>query len=124
MTARGAPGYTRRMGLQVFGARSCPATRKAERFLKERGLKYQFVDLAEKGMSAGELRAVAAAVGIGALVDAEGRRYAERGLGYMDFDAAEELLADPLLMRTPVLRDGGRALVGFEPGAWKAFLGA
>jgi arsenate reductase-like glutaredoxin family protein len=112
------------MGLQVFGTRKCPETRKAERFLKERGIAYQFVDLAEKGISPSELRAVAAAAGIKALMDAEGARYKEKGLGYMDYDLEEELLKDPLLLKTPILRDGKRAAVGFDPALWKAFIGA
>jgi arsenate reductase-like glutaredoxin family protein len=111
------------MGLQLFGTRKCPDTRKAERFLKERGLAYQFVDLADKGISPGELRAVARGAGsMEGLVDHSGSRFKERGLGYMDFDPEEELLADPLLLRTPLLREGARALVGFEAEAWKNFL--
>jgi len=111
------------MGLQVFGARKCPDSRKAERFLKERGLAFQFVDLAEKGISPGELRAVArAAGGAEALLDREGARFKERGLGYMEFDVEEELLADPLLLRSPILRDGSRALVGFDARAWADFI--
>lgn len=108
------------MGLQVFGTRKCPDTRKAERFLKERGVDYQFVDLADKGISLGELRAVAAVVGIEALLDAEGARFKDKNLGYMDFDPEEELLKDPLLLKTPILRDGRKVAVGFDPEAWSA----
>jgi len=111
------------MGLQVFGTRKCPGTRKAERFLKERGLAFQFVDLADKGISPGELRAVAKGSGGAAgLVDREGALFRDRGLGYMDFDPEEELLRDPLLLRTPILRDGAKVAVGFDPPAWKALL--
>jgi arsenate reductase len=115
------------MGLQVFGTRKSPDTRKAERFLKERGAAYQFVDLADKGISPGELRAVAATLGkaaggMAALLDSKGARFKEKGLGYMDFDPEEELLKDPLLLRMPILRDGKRSAVGFEPEAWKALL--
>lgn len=112
------------MALQVFGTRKCPDTRKAERFLKERGVAYQFIDLAEKGMSPGELRSVAAAAGgLDALVDREGERYRKRGLAYMELDLEEELLADPLLLRRPILRDGRRAVVGDAPEEWKRLLG-
>jgi arsenate reductase len=111
------------MGLQVFGMRKGPDTRKAERFLKDRGLSFQFVDLADKGISPGELRAVAKATGgIDGLLDREGARYGEKGLGHMVFDPEEEILKEPLLLRTPILRDGARALVGFDEKAWKAFL--
>ena len=112
------------MALQVFGTRKCPDTRKAERFHKERGVAYQFIDLAEKGMSPGELRSVAAAAGgLDALVDREGERYRKRGLAYMELDLEEELLADPLLLRRPILRDGRRAVVGDAPEEWKRLLG-
>jgi arsenate reductase (glutaredoxin) len=112
------------MGLQLFGTRKCPETRKADRFLKERKLSFQFVDLADKGISPGELASIARAVGgAEALLDREGARFRNAGLGYMDFDTEEKILEDPLLIRTPVLRDGSRALVGFDAAAWKAFVG-
>jgi arsenate reductase (glutaredoxin) len=114
------------MGLQLFGTRKCPDTRKAERFLKERGLKYQFIDLGESGsggrpaISAGELKAIAASAGKDALIDAAGARFKDKGLAYIDFDAEEEILKDPLLLRTPILRDGRKAVIGFDPEGWKA----
>ena len=67
------------MGLQIFGTRKCPDTRKAERFLKERGVAYQFIDLADKGISPGELKSVAQALGLDALIDREGERFKKRG---------------------------------------------
>ena len=46
------------MNIQIFGTKKCNDTKKAERFFKERGIKYQFVDMKEKGMSKGEFTAV------------------------------------------------------------------
>ncbi len=112
------------MGLQIFGTRKCQDTRKAERFFKERGVRYQFIDLAEKGISQGELRAVAAAVGREELIDLESSRAAARGLGHIDHDPEEEILRDALLLRTPVVRDGARAVIGPDPEAWKKLLQA
>lgn len=112
------------MGLQVFGTRKCPVTRKAERFFRDRAIDYQFIDLAEKGPSAGELAAIAAAVGRDALIDLEGLRAKKRGLAYMEFDPEEEILADPLLLRTPVVRDGKKAAIGDAAEAWAGFLEA
>jgi Arsenate reductase and related proteins, glutaredoxin family len=117
------------MGLQVFGTRKCPDTRKLERFLKERGIKYQFIDLAAKAddgkppIGAGEIKAIAQAVGEDKLIDRESARFKDKGLGYMDFDAVEEILAQPLLMRTPVLRDGRKAVIGLDPEGWKTLAG-
>jgi arsenate reductase (glutaredoxin) len=110
------------MALQLFGRKKCQETRKAERWLKERSVAYHSVDLGEKAMSKGELDSVARAVGsYGALLDPDCPRYLERGLAHMDFDPAEELLADQALLRTPILRDGPKALSGFDPKAWEAF---
>jgi len=112
------------MGLQIFGTRKCPDTRKAERFFRERGAAYQFVDLAEKGISPGELASVKAALGGAPLIDTEGKRFRDRGLAYQDYDEEAELLADPLLLKTPVVRDGRRAIIGYDPAGWSGLLGA
>ena len=110
------------MNLQIFGTKKCQDTKKAERFFRERRIPFQLIDLAEKGISAGELRAVAAAVGLPSLVDVECRRFKEKGLAWQDYDAEAEILADPLIMKTPVVRDGRRATVGYDPAAWTAWL--
>ena len=113
---------------QVFGTKKCAETRKAERFFKERGVKIHAVDLAQKGMSAGELRNVAARVGgMEALIDREGARYVAKGLKYAapTGPRIEALLvADPLLLRTPIVRAGARASVGFVPETWADWLSA
>jgi arsenate reductase-like glutaredoxin family protein len=112
------------MGFQVFGTKKCRDTQAAERFFKERGIDYQFVDLEEKGISAGELASVRAAVGADALIDLQGERAKKRGLAWMDFDPEEEILADPLLLRTPVVRDGRRAVIGHDQAGWSSMLPA
>jgi arsenate reductase-like glutaredoxin family protein len=112
--------------VQIFGTKKCQDTRKAERFFKERGVPIHAVDLAQKGMSAGELRNVAARVGgMEALIDREGARYIAKGLKYAapTGPRIEQILVDdPLLLRTPVVRAGGRATVGFAPKTWTAWL--
>jgi arsenate reductase (glutaredoxin) len=112
------------MALQIFGTPRCQETKKAERFFKERGIAFQSINLAEKGMSPGELRSVAAALGIEALPDREGRRWKERGLDHMVIDLEETLLADPLLLRTPILRDGRVAAIGAERKVLEEFAAA
>jgi arsenate reductase len=112
------------MALQIFGTRKCPATRAAERFFKDRNISYQFIDLAEKGISKGELSSVAAALGRDALVDLASERAKKRGLAYMDYDPEEEILADPLLLRTPLVRDGRKAAIGQDQAAWVEFAAA
>jgi len=114
------------VNIQIFGTKKCQDSRKAERFFKERGIRFQAIDLGAKGMSAGELRSVAARVG-GAeqLIDRGGKRYLDRGLKYAAPTGPRiELLLveDPLLLRTPVVRDGARATVGFCPEVWQSWL--
>lgn len=64
------------MNIQIFGKSKSFDTKKAERYFKERGIKFQSVDLPTKGLSKGELNSVLAAVGdIDKLIDpkAKGR---------------------------------------------------
>ena len=114
------------MNIQIFGTRKCADSRKTERFFKERGIRVQSIDLAQKGMSAGELRSVAARVGGAAqLIDREGSRYLERGLKYAAPTGPrieQMLIDDPLLLRTPVVRDGARATVGYCPDVWQQWI--
>ena len=111
--------------VQIFGRKKCADTRKAERWFKERGVKIQSVDLAEKGLSPGELRAVAARVGgVEQLVDREGKRYVDKGLKYSAPTGPRIealLLEDPLLLRTPIVRRGADATLGYQPEAWEAW---
>jgi len=114
------------MSWQVFGTKKCADTRKTERFLKERGVRFQMIDLAQKGMSPGELRAVAARVGgMEALIDREGKRYVEKGLKFAAPTGPRIeaiLVADPLLLRTPVVRFTSGATVGYQADVWAEWL--
>jgi arsenate reductase len=110
----------------MFGSKKCPETRKAARFFKERGVTIHAVDLGQKGMSGGELRNVAARVGgIEALIDRGGQRYLERGLKHAapTGPRIEQMLVDdPLLLRTPIVREGSRATVGYTPEVWQRWI--
>ena len=112
--------------VQIFGTRRCSDTRKAERFFKERRVSFQMIDLGQKGPSAGELRKIANAVaGVEKLIDREGKRYLDRGLKYAAPTGPrieQALLDDPLLLRTPIVRAGDRATVGFVPEVWATWL--
>ena len=105
--------------IQIFGTKKCKDTAKARRFFQERGVKTQFIDLAEKGMSKGELASVSKSVPIAELIDTECKEYEKRNLKYIRHDIEEELLADPMLFKTPVVRCGKEAAAGYAPEAWK-----
>lgn len=108
------------MNIQIFGTKKCQDTRKAERYFKERGIKFQFVDLTVRGLSKGELQKVqAVAGGWSALLDTEGKEYAKSNLKYLVHDVAEALLANPLLLKTPIVRNGQQATIGYRPEIWQ-----
>ena len=110
------------MNIQIFGTNKCRDTRAAQRFFKERGIKFQYVDLSTKGLSKGELNSVKAAVGIENLIDTESKEYEKLNLKYLTHDAEEELLNYPLLFKTPVVRNGEKSTVGYQPDVWKEWL--
>ena len=97
-------------------------TKKAERWFKERRIKYQYIDLDSKGLSPGEYRSIRAAVGYDALVDRDSPDYRELGIDYLLPQAAEEkLLENPWLFRAPIVRNGRQATVGYCPDVWKTW---
>ncbi|RKJ80315.1 ArsC family transcriptional regulator [Butyricicoccus sp. 1XD8-22] len=107
------------MNIQIFGKNKCFDTKKAERWFKERRIKYQLVSLDKSPMSRGEFDSVRRALGgLEPLIDASARGYAS--LAYLAFeeDKIERLLDDPRLMRTPVVRNGRLATVGYCPETW------
>jgi len=107
------------MNIQIFGKKKCFDTKKAERYFKERGIRAQFIDLGQKGMSRGELDSVLSAVGgLSAVIDDKNKDFAL--INYLLDDAKKEkLLEDPSFLRTPIVRNGRQATVGYQPDIWK-----
>jgi arsenate reductase-like glutaredoxin family protein len=107
--------------LQLFGRKRDRETQRGERWLKERRIVFSFVDLDLKALAPGELDSIARATGgHQALVDTQGAEFKKGGWAHRSYDPREELLEHPGLVRTPVLRLGPRAVVGFDETAWKA----
>lgn len=110
------------MNIQIFGTRKCNDTKKAERFFKERNIKFQFIDLKEKGMSKGELNSVASAVGgVTNMVNPDARDKDTVALiRYIaDEDKFDKLLENQQIIKTPVVRNGRQATLGYQPDVWK-----
>jgi arsenate reductase-like glutaredoxin family protein len=107
------------VNIQVFGTKKCQLTRKAERYFKERSIAFQFIDLTIRGLSKGELAKVKAAVGLDNLIDLTGKEYAKRNLKYLVHDREEQLLLYPQLFKTPIVRNGDQATVGYMPEVWQ-----
>jgi arsenate reductase (glutaredoxin) len=110
------------MGIQIFGTLKCQETRKAQRYFKDRGIPFQFINLAEKGFSKGELNSIKAIAGIENLIDKDSKEYSRLNLKYLTHNVEEELLKHPLLCRTPIVRDGRKATVGYMPEDWKEWI--
>lgn len=109
------------MNIQIFGRKKCFDTKKAERYFQERRIRFQYIDLTGVGISRGELTGVKNAVGLDALIDTANPDAAlVTYLAYAD-DKLEKLLEDPRLLRTPIVRNGRQATVGYCPEVWKTW---
>ena len=110
------------MNIQIFGTKKCNDTKKAERFFKERGIKFQFIDMKEKGMSKGEFTSVAQANGgLENMINWECKDKDMLALiKYIaNKDKLEKELENPQVIKTPVVRNGKQSTLGYQPDIWK-----
>ena len=110
------------MNIQIIGTKKCKETQKAERFFKERNIQYHFRDLTVKGLSKGELDNIKRKIPVDDLLNKEGKQFKKRNLEFMVFNTEDELLNDPLLLKIPIVRNGGLSTVGCEPEIWKEWI--
>ena len=112
------------MNIQIFGTKKCNDTKKAERYFKERGIKFQAVDLKEKGISKGELQSVLSTVGdLEEMLDEKTKeREAYQLIRYLvKEDKFAKVLEHPMVLKQPIVRNGKQATVGYCPEIWKAW---
>ena len=112
------------MNIQIFGKSKCFETKKAERYFKERRIKYQYIDLNRYGLSPKEFDSVLRAVGgVENLVDWDCKDEQITLMRYMEDDRAKEdkIYDDPKLMRSPIVRNGKQATVGYCPEVWQTW---
>ena len=110
------------MNIQIYAAKKNPDVLKAERFFKERGIKYQFIDMKEKGMSKGEFTSVAQANGgLENMINWECKDKDMLALiKYIaNEDKLEKVLENPQVIKTPVVRNGKQSTLGYQPDIWK-----
>lgn len=113
------------MNIQIFGTRKSQDTRKAERFFKERGIRFQFVDMKEKGLSRGEFESVKKAVGgLDAMIDRECRDNDLLALitWIAEEDREQKVLENQSVLKLPIVRNGRLAAVGYQPDVWKSWI--
>lgn len=112
------------MNIQIFGTKKCNDTKKAERFFKERGIKYQFIDMKEKGMSKGEFNSVAQVNGgLENMINWESKDKDTLALikYTADEDKLEKVLENPQVIKTLVVRNGRASTLGYQPDIWKVW---
>ena len=112
------------MNIQIFGTKKSADSRKAERFFKERGIKFQFVDMKEKGLSKGEFNSVKQAVGgIDKMIDENTKDQDALALiRYIaEEDKEEKILENQQVIIQPIVRNGKKATVGYQPDVWKGW---
>ncbi len=112
------------MNIQIFGTKKCFDTKKAERYFKERNIKYQLIDLKEKGMSKGEYTSVKQAVG-GLDVMLNDDCKDKDALAFIKYIAAEDrdekVLENQKVLKSPIVRNGKKATIGYQPEVWKTW---
>lgn len=109
------------MNIQIFGKPKCFDTKKAERYFKERRIKFQSIDISRYGISPGEYKSVKSAVGgMSELIDKNCREYEQLYIAHLAYEAdiEEKLLNNPKLFKTPIVRNGRQSTVGFCPDIW------
>ena len=109
------------MNIQIFGKKKCFDTKKAERYFKERRIKYQYVDILQFGFAPKEFDAVLRGIGgIDNLIDWDSSDQQITNMKYMDDKASKEdkVYDDPSLSKTPVVRNGKQVTVGYCPDVW------
>ena len=112
------------MNIQIFGKNKCFDTKKAQRYFKERGIKFQAIDLDQKGLSKGEYNQVKQAVGsMASLIGEKSKAYEKHNIAYLAREEAieEKLLEHPALFKSPIVRNGKLATVGYQPDVWKTW---
>jgi len=111
------------VNIQIFGAKKCFDTKKAERYFKERNIKYQYVDILKYGLSKGELASARASVGLEKLINTDAKEYTTLNMDKIRAVSLREeiLLNNPRLYRTPIVRNGKQASVGYVPETWNAW---
>lgn len=109
--------------LQVFGKKKCFDTKKAERYFKERKIKFQFIDLKIKSMSKGEIESVSRAVGLRNMLNTESPLYQAKNLDRISTPSLiiEIMMENPDVLKTPIVRCGKQATIGYAPEVWETF---
>ncbi len=109
--------------IQVIGTKKCKDTQKVIRFLKERRIDFQFIDLQVKGLSPGELKKISQKIPLDELMDKSSKEYERLNLKYMRHEPFDQLIEHPLLLKTPIIREQNQAFLGYDTDKLNALIG-
>ena len=110
--------------VQIFGFEDSQPTRAALRYFKERRVAVHFVNLKQRPIAPGELRRFVDRLGAAALLDPASRPYRDQGLQYLTLDdtsIVDRVLANPRLLRLPLVRHGNQLTAGSAEATWRAW---
>ena len=109
------------MNIQIYARNKCFDSKKAQRWFKERGIKFQLIDIDQKGFSPRELESVISAVGLDELIDEKSKSPDAATMKYLSSreQKIDKLLDDPRLIKSPIVRNGRFATVGYQPDVWQ-----
>ena len=113
------------MQVQIFGVKGNADTRKALRYFSERRIKTHFVDLREKPPSRRELLRFTQKLGLEEVRDENSKKFADLGLRaahLSDERWIETMMAEPLVLKLPLVRRENQVAVGYKPHVWKTWL--
>ncbi|MPQ44328.1 arsenate reductase family protein [Clostridium tarantellae] len=112
------------MNIQIFGMKKCFDTKKAERYFKERNIKYQFIDLGIRGLSKGELQKIKLSFMINEIININSQTYKKLNLDKIKSNDIKEelLLKNSQLYKTPIVRNGNKSTIGFEKNIWDMWI--
>ena len=109
------------MNIQIYGSTKCFDSKKAERYFKERRIKYQLIDLKKYGLSPREFESVRACVGLDNMINTKSKEYEKSFIAHLAYeeDIIDKLFENPGLLQTPIVRNGKQATVGYCPEIWE-----
>ncbi len=111
------------MNIQIYGAKSCFETKKAERYFKERRINFQSIDLPRFGLSPREFELVLSKIGLDEMINKKAKGYENSFIEYLanDSDKIEKLMDNPQFIKTPIVRNGREITIGYNPDVWKTW---
>ncbi|WP_317855869.1 arsenate reductase family protein [Chakrabartyella piscis] len=108
------------MNIQIYGAKKCFDTKKAERYFKERNIKFQMIDVYEFGMSNSVFESAKRSISVEDMINKKAKAYKDLYMDYIDESKREAtLLENPKMFATPIVRNGRTFTLGYCPDVWK-----